>query len=273
MARHGSARQGVARRGLAWRGEAGMFLSIAARPGQARPGKAWHGGAWRGVARHGEAGILVLKWRNMMLEKTTTKQPKPAVAPAAAPGVPVVRRIRITVDGIKALLTHNPESMGADTSAKRGSRIPEAEVEAEAGVYRLADGTCGIKGESFRASLLGAAGAWKAKRSTMKSHLAHVVVVEELIPLQRRDGSPIKDYVIDSRRAIVQRQGIIRRRPKFEEWSATFSIEYDPVLIKSPEIIAEIMADAGNRMGVGDYRPQKNGPFGRFQVRSFQVED
>jgi hypothetical protein len=213
-----------------------------------------------------------------MLDKTTTKLKAKVSIPAASepalgPATPTIRTIRITVDGIKPLLTHNPESMGGDTSAKRGSRVPEAEIEAENGVYRLPDGTCAIKGEAFRASLLGAAGAWNAKRSTMKSHLAHVVVVEELIPLQRRDGKPIRDYVIDARRAIVQRQGIIRRRPRFDEWSATFSIEFDPVLIKSPEIIAEIMADAGNRMGVGDYRPQKNGPFGRFCVRSFKVED
>jgi hypothetical protein len=162
--------------------------------------------------------------------------------------------------------------MGIDLSAKRGTRIPEAEVEAENGVYRLPDGCCGIKGEAFRAALLGAAGAWKAKRSTMKSHLAHIVVTEELVPLLRLDGTPIKDYVIDARRAIVQRQGIIRRRPRFEEWTATFTIEFDPVLIPKPEIIPEIMNDGGNRMGVGDFRPQKNGPFGRFRVKNFLID-
>lgn len=211
-----------------------------------------------------------------MLDKTKKQSTKvlDLTTPPPAVPAPTMRRIRIIVDGIKPLLTHNPESMGNDSGPKRGSKIPEAEIEAENGVYRLPDGTCAIKGEAFRGAALGAAGAWKAKgKATMKSHLAHIVVVEELVPLRRRNGEPIKDYAIDARRAIVGKAGIIRRRPRFDEWSAEFTIEYDPVLIKNPEIIAEIMGDAGNRMGVGDYRPQKNGPFGRFAVRSFQVLD
>jgi hypothetical protein len=184
----------------------------------------------------------------------------------------VAARIEITVVGIKPLLTHNPESMGTSVDAKRGSRVPEAEVEAEAGVYRLPDGCCAIKGEAFRASLLKAASAWKVKRSSMKSHLAHITVVEELVPLVHpADGSPLKSYAIDSRRAIVQRQGIIRRRPRFDEWMATFTVEYDPQLIKDPKLIVDIAADAGNRMGIGDYRPERNGFFGRFKVRAYAL--
>ena len=128
-------------------------------------------------------------------------------------------RIRFIVDGRTPLLTHNPQSMNVVVEAGKGTRIPEAEIEAEAGVYRMEDGTCALKGEAWRASLLGAAGAWKAKRASMKSRLSHVIVLEELTQLKRRDGSPISDYIIDSRRAIIQKQDIIRRRPRFDQWS------------------------------------------------------
>jgi|SRR5215471_4246345 len=181
-------------------------------------------------------------------------------------------RIVVTVDGIKPLLTHNPDSMGIEKGPGKGSRIPAAEDEAEAGTYRMPDGVCAIKGEAFRGCIIIAASAWKAKgKKTMKSLISHIVVVEELVPLMRRDGTMIKDYIIDSRRAIIQRQGIIRRRPRFDEWSATFTIEYDPQLISDPCIIVDILADAGNRMGVGDYRPARNGPFGRFAVRNYAI--
>jgi hypothetical protein len=66
-----------------------------------------------------------------------------------------VARLSITVDGIKPLLTHNPASMGRSAGAKRGSRVPEAADEAEAGTYRLENGTCAVKGDAFRAALLG----------------------------------------------------------------------------------------------------------------------
>jgi hypothetical protein len=206
-----------------------------------------------------------------MLDKKATATSE--IIPYAPGTVATAAQIRIVVDGRTPLLTHNPESMGTTLEAGKGTRIPEAEVEAEAGCYRLSDGTLGIKGESFRASLLGAAGAWKAKRSTMKSRLSHVTVVEEMVALLHLDGSPIRDYVIDARRAIVQKQGIIRRRPRFDEWSCKFTFEFDPILVSDPKLIVDILADAGGRIGVGDYRPSRNGWFGRFTVRNYQLLD
>ena len=182
-------------------------------------------------------------------------------------------RVRVIIDGRTPLLTHNPQSMGSVPEAGRGTRVPEAEVEAEAGCYRLPDGTLAIKGEAFRATILNAAGAWKAKRGSMKSRLGHIVVLEELVPLALHDGTPLNSYTIDARRAIVQRQGIIRRRPRFDEWTCTFTIEFDPQLVSDAKLIVDILQDAGGRMGVGDYRPARNGWFGRFAVRSYQVLD
>jgi hypothetical protein len=184
-----------------------------------------------------------------------------------------MRRIRIIVDGRSPLLTHNPASMGTAPEVGKGSRVPKAEDEAEAGTYRMQNGAFALKGESFRATILGAAGAWKAKRSSMKSALSHITVCEELVPLQYRDGTPIKSYAIDARRAIIQRQGIIRRRPRYDEWSCCFTVEFDPNLVVDPKLICDILSDAGGRIGVGDYRPQKNGWFGRFSVRSYQIMD
>jgi hypothetical protein len=190
---------------------------------------------------------------------------------AAATGK--IGRIRITVDGITPMMTHNPASMQMGADAMRGGRVPIPEVEAEAGTYRLPDGTCAVKGEGFRSAMLGAAGAWRMKKSSARTRLAHIVVSEDLVPLQRKDGTPISDYVIDARRARVQRQGIIRHRPKFEEWSCAITVEYDPVLVPEPKLIVDILQDAGSRIGVADYRPACNGWFGRFVVRCYAVLD
>lgn len=178
----------------------------------------------------------------------------------------MAKTISITVVGKSPLLTHNPASTGAPKKEGKGSRIPTPEDEAEAGCYRLEDGTLAIPGIGPRNAIIAAAGDYKKARGkgSMRGVLSHIVVLEELIPLKRLDGSPIKDYVIDSRRAVVQRQGIIRSRPRFNEWSATFTVEYDEALISDPQIIVEIANDAGQRIGIGDYRPAKTGWFGRF---------
>lgn len=204
-----------------------------------------------------------------MLDKTKTKY---TTIPYGNADLVTAARLVITIDGIKPLLTHNPESMTVEKGPGKGSRIPEAAAEAEAGTYRTAEGICCLKGEAFRASLLGAASAWKGKnRSTMKSVLSHVTVVEELVELRHPDGSSITNYVIDARRVSIQKASIIRRRPKFDEWSCTFTVEYDSAMVPDPKIIVDIVQDAGNRIGVGDYRPAKNGPFGRFRVREYAV--
>jgi hypothetical protein len=181
-------------------------------------------------------------------------------------------RVRVSVRSISALLTHNPESMSAPSGAKKGSRVPDPADEAEAGCYRLSDGSFGIKGIAFRESILEAASSWKAKRVSMKNILSHMTVVEELVQLcHPDDGSPLTSYVIDRRRAIVMRAGIIRARPRFEQWMATFTIEVDPVLVPDLTLIVDICADAGNRKGVGDYRPQRKGWFGRFRPLEYTI--
>lgn len=175
---------------------------------------------------------------------------------------------RMVFVGLSPLLTHNPASMQKTRASAKGSNIPEPEVEAEAGTYRLEDGTCAIMGIGFRNGLIAAAGAWKKPRGrgSMASDLAHVVVREELIPLYRADGSIITDYEIDRRRAVVQKNGIVRARPKYKDWGGFFTVEYDEALVANPQILVDICNDSGNRMGIGDYRPAKKGWFGRYAI-------
>lgn len=174
------------------------------------------------------------------------------------------------VVGLSPLLTHNPASMGAPKAqGTKGSNIPTPEDEAEAGAYRLPDGQCAIPAISFRSAIIEAAGAWKAsgRRSSMRTILSHLEIQDELLPLWHpEDGSPLNHYVIDRRRARVQKAGILRCRPRFDRWSVTFTLVYDELLLTQPEILKDIATDAGRRFGVGDYRPQTKGWFGRFAV-------
>jgi len=197
-----------------------------------------------------------------MLDVTTPPMTKLETEP------PISGKVTFRVVGIKPLLTHNPASIGANVDAKRGTRIPEPEVEAEAGTYRDENGNLCMKGEMFVGAVLAAASAWKIKRASMRSALAHISAVEDLVPLVHPvDGSPLTSYAIDRRRVRVMRAGVVRARPKFEQWSATCTIEHDIQLIKNPRLIVDILADAGNRIGCGDYRPR----FGRFRVVEYAI--
>jgi hypothetical protein len=42
--------------------------------------------------------------------------------------------------------------------------------------------------------------------------------------------------------------------------------------IKQIEILKAILEEGGRRMGIGDYRPQKKGRFGKFKVVSWEEQ-
>jgi hypothetical protein len=77
-------------------------------------------------------------------------------------------------------------------------------------------------------------------------------------------------WVPDRQQVVLKGQGrIVRTRPRFDKWALTFHIEYDEEEI-SREMLFELLVYAGKRSGLGDYRPHKGGPFGRFIVSLFE---
>jgi len=60
---------------------------------------------------------------------------------------------------------------------------------------------------------------------------------------------------------------VIRYRPRFLEWGVLFTLAYDPSKVEA-ELLLHDMSNAGRYVGIGDYRPAKNGAFGRFEVEA-----
>lgn len=54
-------------------------------------------------------------------------------------------------------------------------------------------------------------------------------------------------------------------RAEYREWSAVLSIQYDAAFISLSEI-TNLIQFAGIAIGVGEWRPERNGPFGCFKV-------
>ena len=65
----------------------------------------------------------------------------------------------------------------------------------------------------------------------------------------------------------------MRARPVVPQWKLSFKIEVDRELMENSlqgtstlELLTRVLSDAGKKQGIGDYRPQKGGSFGRFEV-------
>lgn len=82
------------------------------------------------------------------------------------------------------------------------------------------------------------------------------------------EGVNTWDY-LDARRVVIQRAGITRQRPGFNEgWTATFKIMVLAPDFLPPARLREIMDYAGKFQGIGDFRPSH----GRFRVDGFSIE-
>ena len=74
-----------------------------------------------------------------------------------------------------------------------------------------------------------------------------------------------QDTFVDRRSVKVGTSRVIRTRAIFPTWSLTVEAEHDPDVADLFNI--ELWADiAGARIGLGDYRPQRGGLFGRFKA-------
>lgn len=59
----------------------------------------------------------------------------------------------------------------------------------------------------------------------------------------------------------VQKNKILRTRPRFDEWSAEISVQYEDTVVQESKL-DEWITTAGLQCGIGDWRPR----YGRFEV-------
>jgi hypothetical protein len=184
------------------------------------------------------------------------------------------QKISFKVVGKTPLVMNNPESYGRDTGDAKKKTIPTPEDEASSKAYKMPDGSLYAKGDWFIGSLRKAAGGLKINKVSAKIVLAAGFdIPEERMPLVHpKTGKPIKEYEIYVCRAVVQRQGILRARPRIAEWSCIVNATFDDEIL-SPKTILQIFERAGLMIGVGDQRPGAPSTPGRFGKYGVELVD
>lgn len=112
----------------------------------------------------------------------------------------------------------------------------------------------------------------KAAAVSACSHVGNITKVEargafhipgELVPLNGRPKMR-EDMV---RLAGMGNPATVRHRAEFEKWSATIPIRYNANLL-SIEQIVHLFNAAGFGVGIGEWRPEKDGQYGMFHVKA-----
>lgn len=174
-----------------------------------------------------------------------------------------------TVVGISPLLQNNPtEFIGKDddTTLVAGKKKYNDENEAAMRVYRDADGAIVHPSVAFvRAMVKAVSGKKFGKLKAPDAIKGAVFITEPFTPVEMPDGKPMEKYAIDKQPVIVGRARVPRCRPRYDQWRMRVALEIDTSILTA-ELVKQALSLAGRIKGVGDYRPEKGGGFGRFRV-------
>lgn len=88
-------------------------------------------------------------------------------------------------------------------------------------------------------------------------------IVDEFVPLKCSHAVMREDLV---RLNDMARTADIRYRPEFTDWELTFTVEFNSGVV-SLSTVVNLLNIAGFAAGIGEWRPERSGEFGRFHVK------
>lgn len=138
---------------------------------------------------------------------------------------------------------------------KKEKRDPEQDFENAKFIDD--DGRDCIPGRQFKGAIVNAASMIEGV--TKVSIRYAVWIAADLIPLEYERCEMVEDMTRNA-------NGVadLRYRPYYYDWSVKLPVKLNERLITIPQLV-NLINHAGF-VGVGDWRPEKNGEFGRFQV-------
>lgn len=186
-------------------------------------------------------------------------------------------KLIVPIVGTTPLIVHNfsEKSKRQMLDAQQGRRAVkqnrDPQAEYEAAFYRLfrEDGpdAYGLPAVAFKQATISAARFYKSVRmSELKQALFFRGELTKADPQQLVEiiGEPeMREDIV--RLGGASRSADLRYRPEFREWRTTLEVEYVSSLLSRDSVLSLIDA-GGLGVGVGEWRPEKGGDFGRYQI-------
>lgn len=181
-----------------------------------------------------------------------------------------MKKILIEIEGITPLLM-NKYNIETELSRQKGKRITKTydpEEEAEKSAYWSTTGKKQliIPAEVIYAAMLNASSFHRIGKRSAKSILAGSIRISPF-----EVGLGTAKYEIDTRAVVIQRARVLKSRPRLDKWKASFELNYPENLVGDPQIIRTVLEEAGQRVGLMDFRPQRGGGYGTFKVTKFEA--
>lgn len=159
----------------------------------------------------------------------------------------------------KALRQMREKHQGKKTKTRD---IRNSEEEADAATYKDADGRPGIPAIAFKSALITAAHKDLGIEKTLvrKAIFTGCADPQEVLPIDYERVEVREDLV-----RVGAGAADLRYRPYFFGWSCAMSLQFEPTLIQMGDLLT-LIDRAGLTVGIGEWRPEKGGEYGRFKV-------
>lgn len=174
-----------------------------------------------------------------------------------------LQTISLELVGDSPLIVHawseKAKRLMLDKQMKRATQAKAAkdpEADYEACFYRTPSGAYGFPAIGIKSAMVGAGRFTDAKMVQLRGafHIDCEMLEVTGEPRPREDMVRVGMGTAD-----------IRYRPEFPEWRIIAPIKFNTSVI-SAEQIANLLNVAGFAIGIGEWRPEKNGQYGRFHV-------
>jgi hypothetical protein len=191
------------------------------------------------------------------------KKAKTDAAPISLPRLNL-QHLQLTLVGDAALISHawsdKAKKQMLDKQMKKAKQAREAKDpkrDYEESLYRHPAGGYGFPAVAFKSAAVDACSHIEGVTKVEARGAFHID--EELVRVTGKP-TPREDMV-----RVGMGTADIRYRGQFEKWSTTFTIKFNANVLSAEQIV-NLFDTAGFGIGVGEWRPQRNGSFGRFHV-------
>lgn len=189
--------------------------------------------------------------------------------------------MEVTLIGDSPLIVHawsskaKKEMLDKQTKAPKGAKeAKNPRADFEASMYRLADGGYGFPSVAFKAAAV-TAGTSVAGITKVQARQAFHILGEDADIKGAFDGSVSRVNLVrveggaPQMREDMVRVGMgtadLRYRAEFPKWHTKILVRFNANVL-SPAQILNLLNTGGFAVGVGEWRPEKDGQYGLFHV-------
>jgi len=174
-----------------------------------------------------------------------------------------MKTYNVTIQGTTPLLMHRPSALIGDISKEVNQKEMTPREKAEESLYITDKKKLYQPSTHILGALIESGKSQQVvgkKKSTYSKIIGYAVQIEPFEIEHKK-----QKWEVYSCLGVINKGRVLIHRPMLKEWELEFNVIFDEEQIPV-SILKEVFDRAGKFAGIGDWRPQKKGRFGKFQV-------